>query len=181
MSNSHFWRSTLLDSDSREMHSVHEAAHAVMAVLCDTYVYAIVYDKPLEDGTNGVCQMFGNLSYEDDLDVTLAGPEAEFLVSGDRLCAAGDNEDIEKLTTGRYKRLYSRGKVSHGVRFNRREMIVRDLMNSYDRVDATLTKYRTEIEEVAYRILVTGWASHIDVCDALGVDPEWDDNETQSM
>ena len=176
-----FWRSELLAPNSREAYAIHEASHAVMAVTqgCDTYAH--LFDTPLKDGTNGVCHIYGNIGYEEDLRISLAGPEGEFMVTGGRSGAYGDNQIVHQMTTERYARITRRGKKRlkahgfHGVR----HMADRDYENAYEKIDAMLEHYREAIEELAYRMYYVGWISNDDVLIAMGYPVEYPETPTE--
>lgn len=175
-----FWRSKLLESNAREVYAIHEAGHAVMAVILGCHIEAQLLE-PAGYGANGVCHMFGWLSYEEDLLVTLAGPEAEFLVSGDRYGAWGDHEETHKLTAKRYSRLNRRARrrlKAHGFR-SVNQMADRDYDVAYAKIDAMLEQYREAIEELAYRMRYTGWISTNDVLVAMGHDLSYSDVPTE--
>ena len=177
-----FWRSSLLASDSRETFAFHEAGHAIAAVLKNCETFAYLMDHPLMDGTNGVCVYFGNLSYEEDLLVSLAGPEAEYMVSGKRNGSYGDYAITDELINTRYSKIkgYNAKRLrARGCR-SRFDMEHRDFTRTYAKIEQLLIDYRDAIEEVAYRLLITGWCHHRDICVAMGYNLVWDDDQTQS-
>ena len=100
-----FWRSTPLKPTDRETYAMHEAGHAVMAILRGCYTYIVIFDQADKEGTNAICGSLGSMTYEQDLDVTLAGPEVEYLVSSHRFGVDGDYEDANKLTRNRYRNM----------------------------------------------------------------------------